>query len=103
MPTATKKAKTSSLHTRVDDSIRQDAENILHGMGISMSQYVNMSLYQLHIKRKIPFEIEAEFPQSVYDKLDEIDANRANIKYMSLEECFANWDKTIAEVENGKI
>jgi len=56
---ATSKSKNSSIHVRVDSEIRQDAEAILNSMGITISQFINMALYQVHIKRRIPFEINA--------------------------------------------
>jgi len=50
--------KNTSIHVRVDSDIRKDAEDILNSMGITISQFINMALYQVHIKRRIPFEID---------------------------------------------
>lgn len=67
MPDTTDKRKNSSIHVRVDSRIREDAETILNSMGITISQFINMALYQVHIKRKIPFEIEANPSRSIRD------------------------------------
>ena len=92
MSTTNAKPKNSNIHARVDSRIRNDAENILNSMGITISQFINMALYQVHIKRKIPFELESayQFPQSLYDELDEADENRATTKYVPATESYSN-------------
>ena len=40
----------------------KEAEEILNKMGMSISDYINLALYQVRITRRIPFELVAEPP-----------------------------------------
>jgi len=62
MATTTKRPKTSNIHARVNPDVRKDAEEILNAMGMSISDYINLALYQVRITRKVPFELVAEPP-----------------------------------------
>ena len=57
-------ARTSSVFTRVEPSIKEQAELVLNQLGISMSSAVEMFLRQIILQRGIPFEmkIPAEKP-----------------------------------------
>jgi addiction module RelB/DinJ family antitoxin len=50
------------LHTRVNPKIKKEAEQILQTIGLSLSDYINLALYQVRINRKVPFELVADPP-----------------------------------------
>ena len=52
-------SKTASIYTRIDPSIKEQAECILATLGIPMSNAVEIFLRQIVIQRKIPFELKA--------------------------------------------
>ena len=52
-------SKTASIYTRIDPSIKEQAEAILASLGIPMSNAVEIFLRQIVIQRKIPFELKA--------------------------------------------
>ena len=51
-------ARTSSVYTRVEPSIKEQAEAILDQLGISTSSAVEMFLRQIILQRGIPFEMK---------------------------------------------
>ena len=51
-------ARTSSVFSRVEPDLKNQAEAILEQLGISMSSAVEMFLRQVVIQRGIPFEIK---------------------------------------------
>ena len=70
--------KNSTLHIRVDESVKQNAEKTLDVLGISISDAVNMLLHQITLVGGLPFDVKIPpGPQRVivsdkddlYDKL----------------------------------
>ncbi len=52
-------SKTASVFARVESDVKSDAEAVLKGLGISMSNAIAMFLRQLVIENGIPFEIKS--------------------------------------------
>ena len=69
--------RTASVFTRVDPTIKSQAEAILNQLGISMSTAMEIYLRQIALQRKIPFEIQV--PQKnkpiSYESLSDEDFN----------------------------
>ena len=51
-------SKTSTVYTRVEPEIKEQAEQILAALGIPMSNAVNLFLHQVILRQGIPFEIQ---------------------------------------------
>lgn len=51
-------SKTASIITRVEPNIKQQAENVLNQLGISMATAMEIYLRQIALQRKIPFEMK---------------------------------------------
>ena len=51
-------AKTSNIFARVEPEIKEQAEQVLDRLGISMSNAVGMFLRQVVLQRGIPFEMK---------------------------------------------
>lgn len=51
-------AKTSTIQTRVDPVIKNNAQIILKKLNISMSEAISMYLSQITLQNGIPFEIK---------------------------------------------
>ncbi len=51
-------ARTSNVFTRVEPDIKEQAEDVLSQLGISMSSAVEMFLRQVVLQRGIPFEMK---------------------------------------------
>ncbi len=51
-------AKTETLHIRVNETVKANAEEILSMLGISLSEAVNMFLCQVNLTGGIPFEVK---------------------------------------------
>ena len=64
----------STITFRYPTKLKSQFEAMLDTLGLNMSSYFSMSANQLIIQKKIPFEAIA--PQTLYDELDFISANR---------------------------
>lgn len=51
-------SKSATIFTRVDPALKEQADNILNQLGISMSTAMGMFLQQLVLQRGIPFEVK---------------------------------------------
>jgi addiction module RelB/DinJ family antitoxin len=47
------------MHIRVNPDIKAKAEPILAAIGLSFSDVFNLTLHQISLKRKIPFELSS--------------------------------------------
>lgn len=55
-------AKTANLYVRIEPELKEQAEDILNSLGISVSNAINMFYKQIVLQRGIPFELK--MPQS---------------------------------------
>ena len=51
-------SKTAAIHTRIDSSLKHNAEEILHALGLNASQAINAFYAQIIHVRGIPFELK---------------------------------------------
>ena len=51
-------AKTETLHIRVNETVKENAEETLELLGISISEAVNMFLCQVNLTGGLPFEVK---------------------------------------------
>ena len=58
-------AKTETLHIRVNENVKANAEETLGMLGISISEAVNMFLCQVNLTGGLPFEVKLPAPERV--------------------------------------
>ena len=51
-------AKNATINMRVDASLKTDVERILHALGISTTEAINMFLNRIRLSRGIPFSLQ---------------------------------------------
>ena len=84
-------SKTSTVYTRVEPEVKEQAEQILTALGIPMSNAVNLFLHQVVLRKGIPFEIQ--LPQNM--PLD--------MSKMTREEIDAEIQKGIDSMNAGRV
>lgn len=101
--------RSSGMHIRVNPEIKAKAEPILAAIGLSFSDVFNLTLNQICLKRKIPFELSAtqltengytsELEAELLAAAEEAYSAAANgaKTYKNTAEMFADWDKEDAE------
>ena len=76
-------AKTETIHIRVNDQVKANAEETLEMLGISISEAVNMFLCQVNLTGGLPFAVKLPSPErtivrskaDLISKLDEAEAD----------------------------
>ncbi len=57
--------KNSVVHVRVNEELKNNVEDILKDLGLSMSYAINMYLKQIESKRGIPFDVVLESEEKI--------------------------------------
>ena len=80
------------IQTRIDSSVRKNAENILHSMGLSLNDGIRMFLHQLINDRAMPFRPSVGDEPNEYLKksISEVAERKNLIKFDSIEDV-SNW------------
>ncbi|MCL1820949.1 MAG: type II toxin-antitoxin system RelB/DinJ family antitoxin [Oscillospiraceae bacterium] len=97
--------RSSGMHIRVNPEIKANVEPILAAIGLSFSDVFNLTLNQIYLKRRIPFELSdvqltengytLEFEERVLAEAEKAYAAVANGTaklYKNAEELFADLD-----------
>jgi addiction module RelB/DinJ family antitoxin len=106
----TKTTRSSGMHIRVNPEIKQKVEPILAAIGLTFSDVFNLTLNQIYLKRRLPFELSSikltengytqEFETEVLAESERLYAALASgtVKpYENTAEMFAEWEKEDAE------
>ena len=62
---------TSSLQVRVDPSLRKEAETLFSNAGLDMSSAIRLFLRQSVIRRRLPFDVITESPDSFWSEANQ--------------------------------
>ena len=69
----------ADIHVKVNKKVKEESEEILSSIGISMSDLINMTLRRVVYERQIPFntriergEVPAELKVNTREELDEL-------------------------------
>lgn len=104
------KTRSSGMHIRVNPEIKAQVEPILAEIGLSFSDVFNLTLRQIYLKRKLPFELSAtqftengyttEFETELLTESEElyksVENGTAKV-YQNTAEMYADWDKEDAD------
>ncbi|WP_303797514.1 type II toxin-antitoxin system RelB/DinJ family antitoxin, partial [Ruminococcus flavefaciens] len=58
-------AKTDTIHIRVNEETKNNAEQTLAMLGLTISDAVNMLLCQVNLTGSLPFQVQLPAPQGV--------------------------------------
>ena len=83
--------KTATIQTRVDPTIKQNAQIILKKLNISMSEAISMYLSQITLHKGIPFEIKIPNEVTAKTLIDSENGNNLH-KVNSVDELFEELD-----------
>jgi len=72
-----------AITIRIDENVKQQAEDMLSEIGLNMTTYINSSLRALVREKKVPFELTTK--------------QQANSEYLT------KLDESIAQAERGEV
>lgn len=81
---------TSAINVNVDAKIKDEATNILKGLGLNMSTFINMALTQVVKRDGVPFEVVNPKPsKDLLEALAEVEEMKNNPEKNPR---YNNWD-----------
>lgn len=84
--------KTAAVHSRIQPEIKEQAENILHRLGLSPTEAIRIFYTQITLKQGLPFEVT--IPNATTRKALEDSKKGINLtSFDSEEKLFESWDK----------
>ena len=83
--------KTATLNLRINKDVKQNAEEVLSALGLSMTAAITIYLKQIALKGAIPFELA--LPKG---------PDHLNTDLMTANEIRALLDKGMDDIENGR-
>ncbi|MBJ7257819.1 MAG: type II toxin-antitoxin system RelB/DinJ family antitoxin [Akkermansiaceae bacterium] len=82
--------KTAAVHSRIQPEIKEQAEGILHRLGLSPTEAIRMFYTQITLRNGLPFDVA--IPNDVTTKALEESRNGRNLeRFDSTEELFESW------------
>ncbi|MBN1782752.1 type II toxin-antitoxin system RelB/DinJ family antitoxin [bacterium] len=84
-------AKTAIIQARIDPEVKNNAQNVLSKLNISMSEAISIFLTQVSLNRGIPFEIKIPNDRTI-DTLVKSDKGEELHKASSVNELFQELD-----------
>jgi DNA-damage-inducible protein J len=83
---------TVQTQIRIDEDVKREVSELLNGLGMNLSEAINVYLRQIILQQKIPFEIKyPEFKPEVIAAMEEarVISHDPNVKkYTSVDEMF---------------
>ena len=84
--------KTAAVHSRIQPEIKEQAESILHRLGLSPTEAIRIFYTQITLRKGLPFEVL--IPNETTRKaLDDSRKGVGLISYPSVDKLFESWDK----------
>ena len=83
--------KTANLYARIEPDVKEEAEQILQTLGISVSSAINMYYKQIILQRGIPFEVKIPKAQPL------------DMSSLSEEQMNAEFQKGYADALSGRV
>jgi len=83
--------KTANLYARIEPELKSEAEGILNGLGVPVSNAINIFYRQIVIHRGLPFEVKMPRPQP------------KDMSLLTEAELDAELTKGFDEIESGRV
>ena len=102
--------KTANLYARIEPDVKEQAENVLETLGISVSSAINMFYKQIILQQGIPFDVKipkapensAKWSKERLDaELEKGYNDMLNGRLTPLDDVYAKLSEAISEIKNG--
>ena len=83
--------KTAAVHSRIHPEIKEQAEGILHRLGLSPTEAIRMFYTQITLRNGLPFDVAIPNDETV-KALEDSRNGRDLERFESTEALFESWD-----------
>ena len=85
-----RRMKSAAVHSRIQPEIKEQAETILHRLGLSPTEAIRMFYSQITLRNGLPFNVAIPNEQTV-QALEDSRAGRNLERFDSVEGLFESW------------
>jgi DNA-damage-inducible protein J len=82
--------KTAAVHSRIQPEIKEQAEGILHRLGLSPTEAIRMFYTQIALRNGLPFDVSIPNDETI-KALEDSRSGRNLERFNSTEELFDSW------------
>jgi len=83
--------KTDFVRARVEPELKKEVQEILHGLGLSYTEAINMFLNQVKIYRGIPFDLKLPNKETL-EAMNEVETMTNVSKYNNFDDFYKEMD-----------
>ena len=84
--------KSATLHSRIDEKTKTNAEKILAIIGINHSEAINLFYRQIVLRGGIPFNLEIPNEETL-EAIDELESGKKVKSFKTVNQLFAELEK----------
>ncbi len=82
--------KTAAVHSRIQPEIKEQAEGVLHRLGLSPTEAIRMFYTQIVLRNGLPFDVSIPNDETI-KALEDSRSGRNLERFNSTEELFESW------------
>ncbi len=83
--------KTATIHSRIQPEIKEQAEGVLHRLGLSPTEAIRMFYTQIALRNGLPFDVAIP-NETTIKALEDSRRGRNLDRFETTEELFESWD-----------
>ncbi len=83
-------AKTETIRTRVEPELKQQAEKVLHDLGLNSTDAITLFYKQVALQRRLPFDVRLPNAETV-EALLQAESGEGLTEYHSVEDLMSDW------------
>lgn len=79
-------AKSATVRARIEPALKEEADAILHNLGLSTSDLISMTMHQLVLRKGIPFDVRipnAETIEAINEPIEGLQRYASSDEMMS--------------------
>jgi DNA-damage-inducible protein J len=84
--------KTATVHSRIDEKVKTEAEKILYAVGIKPSDAINMFYRQIIFRAGIPFSVEIPNKKTIR-AIEDLENSKSIKSFKDVDELFTDLDE----------
>ncbi len=83
-------AKTETIRARVEPELKQQAEKVLHDLGLNSTDAITLFYKQVALQRRLPFDVRLPNAETV-EALLQAESGEGLTEYHSVEDLMSDW------------
>ncbi len=84
--------KTATIHARIEPTVKNKAEGVLHNLGITPTEAIRIFYRQISLRNGLPFSVEIP-NECTKNTLEKSHKGEDIVEFGSVDDMFESWEK----------